>query len=45
MINIVRAMINLRHFKKLLGSWTKAEQAEFDERIADLERVDAADWR
>ena len=43
MINFVKT-ISLRHFKKLLGDWTKAEKAEFDERLADLERVDAADW-
>jgi hypothetical protein len=45
MIKFVKAMISLRHFEELRGTWTKVEKAKFDVRIADLERVDALDWR
>lgn len=32
-------------FEKFCGIWSKEEAAEFEEAIADLERVDPEDWR
>jgi plasmid stability protein len=36
---------NRKHFEKLLGTWSKAEQAEFDRAVAPFERIDESDWR
>ncbi|MDP3231345.1 MAG: hypothetical protein Q8S33_00760 [Myxococcales bacterium] len=36
---------NRSHFEKLLGSWTKAEKAEFDKSVSDFERIEASEWR
>ncbi len=32
-------------FSDLFGKWTKAEQAEFEENIKDVEEVDESDWK
>ena len=31
-------------FADLFGKWTGKEKSEFEERIADLEKVDTTDW-
>lgn len=36
---------NRAEFADLCGVWTEAEASEFMELIADLETVDAKDWR
>ena len=36
---------NRQHFAKFLGTWTRAEQAEFDKATSDFERVEEAEWR
>jgi ferritin-like protein len=36
---------NRVEFAELCGVWTEAEAAEFMELIADLEAIDAKDWR
>ncbi len=32
-------------FAKFCGIWSKAQAAEFDKAVADLESVDPRDWR
>ncbi len=34
-----------KDFEKLCGMWSKAQVAELDGAVADLGRVDPADWR
>jgi hypothetical protein len=36
---------NRQHFEKFLGTWSKAEKAEFDRATADFERIEEAEWR
>jgi len=32
-------------FSDLFGKWTKAEKAEFDENVKELEEVNESDWK
>ena len=34
-----------KDFEKFCGAWTKAQAVEFDRTLAELEKVDPADWR
>jgi len=36
---------NLNDFKEFCGLWTKADLDEFEEKIADLRKIDKEDWR
>lgn len=36
---------NRQHFEKFLGTWSKAEKAEFEKATSDFERVEEAEWR
>lgn len=36
---------NREQFEPFLGRWTQAELDEFRQATADMERVDAEDWR
>lgn len=34
-----------KHFERFCGMWSKAQLAEFEKATAELEKIDASDWR
>ena len=36
---------NWHEFKEFCGLWTKADLDEFEEKTADLRKIDKRDWR